>query len=244
MTKRQHSSTPAFAQDGEPPTTRRGTDRCTALLTPRGGAGAELRGHVPTDPVGVVLILHGGAEVGRMPVAWWRLAVLRMAPFASAITRRAPEDLVVLRLKNRVRGWNGTRQDPLQDARWALDRIRRTLPGLPVVVVGHSMGGRVALHLNGEPDVIGVAALAPWIESDVRQARPGAAVLLMHGSKDRITDPRRTAVLARAFAERRVDLRYVRVEGGSHAMLKDARLWHDVVADFVTDVLLDPDRTS
>ena len=134
----------------------------------------------------------------------------------------------MLRLKNRVRGWNGTRQDPLQDARWALDRIRRTLPGLPVVVVGHSMGGRVALHLNGEPDVIGVAALAPWIESDVRQARPGAAVLLMHGSNDRITDPRRTAVLARAFAERRVDLRYVRVEGGSHAMLKDARLWHDV----------------
>ena len=74
MTKRQHSPTPTSAQDGEPPTTHRGThrgtDRRSALLTPHGGAGAELRGHVPPDPVGVVLILHGGAEVGRMPVAW------------------------------------------------------------------------------------------------------------------------------------------------------------------------------
>ena len=141
-------------------------------------------------------------------------------------------------------GWNGARQDPVQDARWALDRIRHELPGVPVVVVGHSMGGRVALALSGEPDVIGVAALAPWVESDVRQPRPGVAVLLVHGSADRITDPRRTAVLARRYADSGVDLRYVTVEGGSHSMLKDATLWHDTVADFVTDVLLGPARTS
>jgi len=147
-------------------------------------------------------------------------------------------------LKNRVRGWNGTRQDPVQDARWALDRIRRALPGVPVVVVGHSMGGRVALHLSAEPDVVGVAALAPWVESDVRQPRRGVAVLLMHGSDDHVTDPRRTEVLARRYADTGVDLRYVTVEGGTHTMLKHAALWHDTVADFVTDVLFGPDRTS
>jgi alpha-beta hydrolase superfamily lysophospholipase len=70
------------------------------------------------------------------------------------------------------------------------------------------------------------------------------AVLLVHGSADRITDPRRTAVLARRYADSGVDLRYVTVEGGSHSMLKDATLWHDTVADFVTDVLLGPARTS
>ena len=29
-----------------------------------------------------------------------------------------------------------------------------------------------------------------------------------------------------------------------HPMLREAALWHDTVADFVTDVLLGPDRTS
>lgn len=250
MTGRHSSATNAAHHGGDLPPrdgadpARRTADLATTLLAPGGGAGAELRGHLPDDPVGVVLILHGGAEASRMPVAWWRLAVLRMAPFASTIARRSGGDLVVLRLKNRVRGWNGTRQDPVQDARWALDRIRRGLPGVPVVVVGHSMGGRVALHLSTEPDVVGVAALAPWVESDVRQPRPGVAVLLMHGTDDHVTDPRRTDLLARRYADSGVDLRYVKVEGGTHTMLKDARLWHDTVADFVTDVLLGPDRTS
>ncbi len=220
------------------------TSPADPLLTPKGGAGAELRGHVPQHPAGVVLVLHGGAQASRTPVAWWRLPVVRMAPFASTITRRSGDDLVVLRLKNRVRGWNGTRQDPVNDARWALDRIRRLLPGLPVVLVGHSMGGRVALHLAAEHGVVGVAALAPWVDPDVRRPRPSTAVLLVHGSDDRVTDPRRTAVLARRFAHSGVDVRHIEVEGGSHAMLKDAGRWHDVVADFVTDVLFGPDRPS
>jgi pimeloyl-ACP methyl ester carboxylesterase len=235
MTERHSSATDAADH---------GDDVRATLLRAEGGAGAELRGHVPPDPVGVALVLHGGAVSSRVPVAWWRLPVLRMVPFASTLTRRSGDDLVVLRLKNRVRGWNGTRQDPVRDARWALDRIRRALPGVPVVVVGHSMGGRVALHLSADPDVVGVAALAPWVESDVRQPRRGVAVLLMHGSDDHVTDPRRTEVLARRYADTGVDLRYVTVEGGTHTMLKNAALWHDTVADFVTDVLFGPDRTS
>ena len=55
------------------------------LLDPDGGGGAELRGHVPDDPQGVVLVLHGGAEDSHAAVAWWRLAVIRMAPFAAAV---------------------------------------------------------------------------------------------------------------------------------------------------------------
>ena len=219
-------------------------DLRSALLTPDGGAGAELRGHVPAHPTGVALVLHGGAAASRSPVTWWRLPVLRMVPFATAIEHRAGDTVAVVRLKNRVRGWNGTRQDPVQDARWALDRVRHVLPGIPVVVVGHSMGGRVALQLSGEPDVVGVAALAPWVESDTRQPPPGVAVLLAHGSSDRITDPRRTDVLAKRYTERGVDLRYVELEGGTHSMLRDAGRWHDLVAEFVTDVLTGPGRTS
>ena len=228
-------------QPGDPVTRR---DLRAALLDPEGGAGAELRGHVPDDPTGVVLVLHGGTSSSRMPVSWWRLPVLRMVPFATAITHRAPDDLAVLRLKDRVRGWNGNRQDPVKDARWALDRIRAVLPGAPIVLVGHSMGGRVALQLAGEPDVAGVAALAPWIESDVAQPRPGIPVLLVHGTSDRITDPRRTEILARRFSDSGVDVRHETIEGSNHSMLRDAAQWHDSVADFVSDVLLPPGRTS
>ena len=85
-------------------------DLTTALLDPAGGAGAELHGHVPDAPRGVVLILHGGAERSRMPVAWWRLPVLRMVPFASTISRRAGDDLAVLRLAERFPGL--TQPDP------------------------------------------------------------------------------------------------------------------------------------
>ena len=91
MSRRQPRATDASGRDGSLPQEPDGTRR-DALLATEGGAGAELRGHVPQHPDGVVLVLHGGAQASRMPVAWWRLAVLRMAPFASTIVRRAGDD--------------------------------------------------------------------------------------------------------------------------------------------------------
>lgn len=213
-------------------------DPAAALLSPDGGAGAELRGHVPADPEGVVLILHGGAEHGRTPVTWWRLPVVRMVPFATMIERRAGDRIAVLRLKYRVRGWNGCRQDPVKDARWALDRIRRVLPDLPVALVGHSMGARVALAVAAETDVAAVAALAPWIEGDLRQPRHDPSLLFMHGTRDRTTDPRRTAIIARRWDEAGADVRHVEVDDEGHAMLRKAAYWHLTVADFVVGALL------
>lgn len=219
-------------------------DREGVLLDSDDGGGAQLRGSVPPDPEAVVVILHGGSEHGRALVAWWRLPVLRMVPFARAVERRAGDRLAVLRLKNRVRGWNGAAMDPVVDARWALDRVRRVLPGVPIALVGHSMGGRVALHLAADPDVAAVVALAPWVENDVRQPRPGTPVLLMHGTRDRITDPRRTQVIARWFAEAGVAVRHIRVEGESHGMLRHAREWHEMVAHFLVGNLLGRRRAS
>lgn len=215
-----------------------------ALLDARDGGGAELRGTVPADPEAVVVILHGGSERSKAPVAWWRLAVVRMVPFARAVERRGGDRLAVLRLKNRVRGWNGAATDPVVDARWALDRVRRVLPGVPIALVGHSMGGRVALHLAADPDIAAVVALAPWVENDVRQPAPDTPVLLMHGTRDRITDPRRTQVIARWFAEAGVAVRHIRVEGESHAMLRHAREWHEMVAHFLVGNLLGRRRAS
>lgn len=216
----------------------------SAMLDPHGGAGAELRGHVPPHPRGVVIVLHGGAETGRTPVSWWGLAVLRMVPFAKAMVRRGGDDLAVVRLKYRVRGWNGTRQDPVQDAMWALERARCVFPGRPIALVGHSMGGRVAIHLANQPDVSAVAALAPWIVGDISSPHPETPVLLMHGTHDRMTDPHRTETLAARYEHDGADVTHVRVEGETHPMLRHASRWHDTVATFVTDALLGRGRVD
>ena len=89
-----------------------------------------------------------------------------------------------------------------------------------------------------------MTALAPWIAGDAREPRPGIPALLMHGSRDRITDPARTANLAQRFTAARVDVRHDVVDGGDHAMLRHAGRWHDTVAVFVSEALAGPGRTS
>lgn len=199
----------------------------------------ELKGSTPDSAEAVVLVLHGGGETGYGPVEWMRGPVLRMWPFAKAIEHRAGDRLAVLRLKNRYYGWNGSDQTPLVDARWALDEIRQRYAGLPVALVGHSMGGRVALHLASEPDVTTVVGLAPWIAGgDPAAGRADQRVLLMHGLRDRITDPRRTKALAERLRSGGADVTWRPVEGEGHAMLRHPLTWHREVADFVTSSLL------
>ena len=199
---------------------------------------------MPENADGVVLVLHGGAERSRVRVHWWRLAVVRMVPFATAVRSHGGGRLAVVRLKYRVRGWNAPAEDPVADARWAMDRVRRVVPDAPVALVGHSMGGRVALRLAGAPGVVAVAALAPWLENDAVQPRPGTQVLLMHGDRDRITDPRRTEVVAERLDQLGAVVRHVPVEGETHAMLRHPRRWHETVAEFVVDALPPPRRAD
>ena len=190
---------------------------------------------MPQAPEGVVLVLHGGGEDGHQSVTWFNGAVLRMWPFAKAIERRAGDRLAVLRLKNRIYGWNGAQQSPLADARWALDQIRDRYAGLPITLVGHSMGGRVATHLAGEAGVSTIVGLAPWVEEgDPRLGRPGLRVLLMHGLNDTTTDPRRTEALGDVLRSQGADVTWRPVEGDGHAMLRHPLTWHREVADFVT----------
>jgi pimeloyl-ACP methyl ester carboxylesterase len=186
----------------------------------------------------VVLVLHGGSAESHAPArrgaAW-----LRMVPFARGVRARG---VAVWTLRYRFRGWNSPAEDPLADARWALDEGRRLHPGAPIVLVGHSMGGRVALRLAAEPDVAGVCALAPWIEPleplPVPQgpaSGPGAGgrtVLIAHGDADRVTDPAASAAYAA-----RIGASFVSVPGETHALLHRPVLWQRLVTGFVTSVL-------
>lgn len=200
-----------------------------------GASGADVRA--------AVLVLHGGQENSTAPAAPWHPAYLRMIPFARDL-RRAP-GVAVWQLCNRHRGWNAPDLDPVADARWALDRLRAAYPDVPVALVGHSMGGRVALRVADDPAVVGVCALAPWTpDGEPVGQLAGRTVLIAHGDRDRMTDP----ALSYTYAERakvvtdavaRFD-----VLGDAHAMLNRYGEWTRLVRRFTLGVLgvVDVDR--
>ena len=191
-----------------------------------------------------MLLLHGGTADSFLPVRAFDPAVLRMFPFGRSVARAGNGRIVVATLRYSVRGWNGELESPVPDARWALDQLAKRFGNLPVGLIGHSMGGRVALrvadhagrHAGG---VTSVAALAPWLP-------PGESVpsldqqrlLLAHGTADRITDPRKTFELADKLAADGVDVELVRFPGARHSMLFPAKPWHDLAADFMVRTLL------
>lgn len=196
---------------------------------------------VPTDPRGVALVLHGGASrsAGRA-VSPTQLSVLRMVPIAARLVRAGRGRLAVFRLLNSTRGWDQA-HTPVEDVRWALAQVRSSLgPDLPVCLVGHSLGGRAALLSADQPGVRSVVALNPWVyESDGGDVAVPAdrRVLVVHGDRDRIASPRRSAVVAEAL-RRTTEVGYVSVTGGSHAMLRHAGTFDRIAADFATATLL------
>ena len=195
---------------------------------------------MPPGPVrGIALVLHGGRARSTAPARSNQLAVLRMRPFATDLAAAGREDgLAVARLLYRVRGWNGDLQSPVHDARWALRQLADRFPGLPVALVGHSMGGRVALYAADEPNVRAVVALAPWIErGDPVAPVSGRRVLIAHGDRDRLTSPKASAAFARTAIGTAASVSYVVVRAERHAMLRRAAVWHRLSTGFVLGVL-------
>lgn len=161
-----------------------------------------------------------------------------MRPFARSLHRRGrAQGVAVWQLRYRYRGWNGDEMSPVPDARWALEEIRRRHGSVPVVLVGHSMGGRTALRVAGDESVRGVAALAPWLlDTEPTEQLAGRAVLIVHGGADKVTSPhtsRRYAERAAAFTT----VRYVALRGETHAMLPRAHTWHRMTTTFAMEVL-------
>jgi pimeloyl-ACP methyl ester carboxylesterase len=189
----------------------------------------------PNAPKGIVLVLHGGA--GRreaVPVSPTQLSVLRMVPVARRIARS--RDLAVFRLLNSQRGW-GHDDTPLADVRWALKEVRGKYGDLPVLLVGHSLGGRAALLAATEPGVVGAVVLNGYLLPGDDSIDPaGRRLLFVHGTDDRIASYQGARAAAARLA-RRTDVEFLPVNGGRHAMLRHGRTFDGAAADFAARVL-------
>jgi alpha-beta hydrolase superfamily lysophospholipase len=187
---------------------------------------------------GIVLVAHGGQVSSSAPTSALQPAVVRMIPVGVAIRRALRgSGAVVQRPRFRVRGWNGTQASPVGDVNRELDAIAAEFGPVPVVLVGHSMGARAAVRAAGHPAVSAVAGLAPWLPPDEPVVQlAGRPVLLVHGTSDGITSAAETW----AFAERArevTEVAAVEVRGGDHPMLRRARLWHAIAAEFARATL-------
>ena len=193
----------------------------------------------PVEPRAVVLVLHGGQSHSTRTVRPWQGAVWRMQPFARALVRAGRGELAVATIRYAVRGWNGELASPVADTRLALEQVAARYPDLPVGLLGHSMGGRVALHLADDERITAIAALAPWVEpADHPRGHAGLHLLVMHGARDRVTSPQRSRAMADAMAALGAEVTYEAVPGEGHAMLRHAPLWHTEAATFLVNHLL------
>lgn len=178
-----------------------------------------------------VLLLHGGQQRSDRPVdgrsASWQLMRWLQRDVAGPARRQG---VSVWAVRYAVRGWNHGR--PVADARWALEQLRAELGDVPVVLLGHSMGGRVALHAADDPSVVGVVALAPWVVADTPVSTlAGRRLVAAHGRRDRLTSYAAT----RAYVDRAVGVadsaELVDMGPLGHYLLRGHRQWRDLAAE-------------
>jgi pimeloyl-ACP methyl ester carboxylesterase len=182
---------------------------------------------------GAVLVLPGGKPTSAARSSGWQPANLRMT-LLSADLRRRCTPAQVRQVRYRLRGWNAPGHDALRDARAALDALRERFEPAQIVVVGHSMGGRVAAHLAGSGDIGGIVALAPWWPDEDACHIPAATELLtIHGTDDGWTDPDSSRRQTLTAGQRGVAARWVGLPGAGHYMLRHLPSWHRFTAEFV-----------
>ena len=187
---------------------------------------------------GGVLVLPGGKPTSSAPSQPWRSANVRMAALASALRQRLGRDVLVRQVRYRLRGWNAERLDAVRDAEQALADLVSAVGPAPVVLVGHSMGGRVAAHLAGHAGVTGVVALAPWWPAaDADLIPAGCRLLTVHGTADSWTDPASSRIQTERALRRGVDAQWVGIPDAGHYMLRDISDWNRLTCDFVTGQL-------
>ena len=190
---------------------------------------------VPGEVRGVALFCHGGTATSVAPPREAALSLVRMRAIEQFVRSAAADrGLSTNLVRYRVAGWNGPAADAYNDVRWAIEQLRQQHGAeMPVVLVGHSMGGRAALRAGGDPQVAAVCGLAPWTPpgEPVDHLR-GRTVAILHGRADRWVPARLSAEFALRAREAGVSVARFTAPGG-HSMLRGALRWHGFVRDVV-----------
>lgn len=189
-------------------------------------------------PRACVLVLPGGRVKSDEVYRWWHSPNLRMMLVAAALRCRLGRAVEVRRVQYRYRGWNSPRLDAVCDANAALDAVRHRFEPKNIVLVGHSMGGRVAARLAAGGQIGAVVALAPyWPRDDGDLIPVSTRLLVVHGTADTRTDPVSSRIQTLRARQRGLDAQWVGIEGEGHAMMRRRSEWHRRTADFVAEQL-------
>ena len=184
---------------------------------------------------GIALFCHGGTATSVEPPRDAALSLVRMRAFEQFVRAgTADRGISTCLLRYRVRGWNGAAADAFTDVRWAIEQLRGEYgTEVPIVLVGHSMGGRAALRAGGDPQVAAVCALAPWTPpgEPVGHLR-GRTVAILHGRGDRWVPASLSADFA--FRAREAGASVARfTTAGGHSMVRGTLRWHRFARDVV-----------
>lgn len=197
------------------------------------------------EPRAVVLLLHGGTESSDRPVDGRSASWKRMAALQRAVTPELHEaGASTWLLRYRTRGWDGG-AGKVEDARWALEQVRTAYGAVPVVLLGHSMGARTAVHVADDEAVLGVVALAPWFPPrEPVRALAGKVLRAAHGRRDRITSYRQTAAYVERARSAGADASLVGMGLAGHYLLTRPGRWNRFAAGQSVALLGGLDRTK
>lgn len=198
--------------------------------------GARVEAHPAAGETrGIALFCHGGSAVNQEPPRERALSLVRMRAIERFVRQAGAErGLATQLLRYRVGGWNGEDADAFVDVRWAIQQIRAEHgTEVPIVLVGHSMGGRAVLRAGGDEQVAAVCALAPWTPpgEPVDHLR-GKTVTILHGRGDRWVPASLSADFALRAGTAGAQVARFTIAGG-HTMLRSSHRWHVFVRDVV-----------
>ncbi len=191
--------------------------------------------HPPREPAAAALILPGGFVRGRG--RYWAFVDHQLRNLAGLLATH--DGLAVYLLRYRHRGWNGERADAAVDARWALTDLEARHGGVPVALIGNSMGGRAAVRVAGHRTVSAIVGIAPWLpDGEPVEPLAGRKVLILHGDRDRSGAGHKRS-LAYAEQARSIvpDLARLEVKGSRHYLIARERDCWAAITNFVVGVL-------